>query len=130
MNRDTSQVAIAIVVRGDEVLTITRRHGAVAFPGGYVKTGESGADAAVRETLEETGIRSEVICPLESRPGGHVRRYLAKYCGGEIRPQLSEICGAGWLPIPEALETLNYVGDRYSLMHSLRRIEQEFRDTV
>jgi 8-oxo-dGTP diphosphatase len=54
-----------LVARGDGVLLVRRGkpplHGLWAFPGGLVEFGESLAQAAAREVLEETGISVEII---------------------------------------------------------------------
>jgi 8-oxo-dGTP diphosphatase len=54
-----SAVAVAIVTSGLGVLIGNRRDGNPpwTFPGGKIEAGESPEDAAVRETLEETGLR-------------------------------------------------------------------------
>ncbi len=49
-----------IVLRGDELLLVRRRtHGAGTWstPGGYIDFGESPEECAVRETMEEVGVR-------------------------------------------------------------------------
>jgi len=61
MPLELTQIAIAVVRRGDEFL-IGRRAanadlgGLWEFPGGKVEAGESSAGAAARECLEETGV--------------------------------------------------------------------------
>jgi 8-oxo-dGTP pyrophosphatase MutT (NUDIX family) len=54
--------AVALVTNdADEILMIRRTdNGNWALPGGAIEMGESVAEAAVRETFEETGIRVEV----------------------------------------------------------------------
>lgn len=55
----------AIVWRGDEVLLIQRgkapRLGQWSIPGGRIEWGETPAEAAVRETAEETGCAIELV---------------------------------------------------------------------
>lgn len=59
--RKVTQIAIAIVQRGDQFL-IGQRPAGVAlaglweFPGGKLLTGESPEDGAIRECVEETGL--------------------------------------------------------------------------
>jgi 8-oxo-dGTP diphosphatase len=40
-------------------------HGEWSIPGGHVEWGETTKDAAVRETLEETGITAEIVSMIE-----------------------------------------------------------------
>jgi ADP-ribose pyrophosphatase YjhB (NUDIX family) len=48
----------AVVFRADEVLLVReRRSGRWTFPGGWADVGDTPSDAAVRETLEESGYR-------------------------------------------------------------------------
>jgi ADP-ribose pyrophosphatase YjhB (NUDIX family) len=57
--------AIAVVVRGDEVLLVRRANppdlGLWGFPGGKIDFGETVAAAATRELWEETGVRGEAL---------------------------------------------------------------------
>src|SRR5215475_5051588 len=53
---------VALVAREDGAVLLIRRtdNGSWALPGGAVEMNESVAEAAVRETFEETGIQVEV----------------------------------------------------------------------
>lgn len=57
--------AIAVILRGDEVLLARRGNqpdaGLWGFPGGHVEPGETALAAAAREVLEETGICAEPV---------------------------------------------------------------------
>ncbi|MFD0120199.1 NUDIX hydrolase [Streptomyces virginiae] len=65
------RVAAAVVVHEDRVLLVRRRvaEGNLSwqFPAGKVEPGEAWADAAVRETKEETGLDVSVIEALGER---------------------------------------------------------------
>jgi mutator protein MutT len=55
------KVAVGTIVRGDAGFLLLRRsiepgYGKWTFPGGYVDRGETLEQAAIRETLEETGV--------------------------------------------------------------------------
>jgi len=55
----------AVIVQGDRVLLIRRGQapllGEWSLPGGVLECGETLHDATVRETLEETGLETEVV---------------------------------------------------------------------
>lgn len=85
-------VAIAIVIRGDEVLLVCRRAAdsdAIAwqFPAGVVKPGAAADVVAIRETLAETGIHCSIRQHLGKRrhPGTGVwcEYFLCDYLAGE-----------------------------------------------
>lgn len=64
------RVAIAVVLRGAEVLLVQRRDGGDLhwqFPAGVVKPGAEASAVAVKETRAETGVHCTVRQPLGSR---------------------------------------------------------------
>lgn len=74
----------------EEILLIRRTdNGNWALPGGAMDIGESIADAAVRETLEETGIRCRVVglTGIYTNPH-HVLMYTSN---GEVRQEFSVV---------------------------------------
>jgi 8-oxo-dGTP pyrophosphatase MutT (NUDIX family)/DNA-binding XRE family transcriptional regulator len=85
-------VAIAVVVRGDDVLLVCRRDDAAGlrwqFVAGMVKPGQMAESVAVRETLAETGIHCTVTDHLGGRlhpvTGVRCEYYLAAYLAGEV----------------------------------------------
>ncbi|MFE9930104.1 NUDIX hydrolase [Streptomyces sp. NPDC005533] len=82
--------ASAVVVDGRGRVLLQRRtdNGMWALPGGKMELGESIADCAVRETLEETGITVEIkgIVGTYTDPG-----HVFAYDDGEVRQEFS-IC--------------------------------------
>jgi 8-oxo-dGTP diphosphatase len=92
------QTAAAVVVRDDGRLLLVRRgrepqRGRWSVPGGKVEPGETAAQAAVRETFEETGarVRAERELGTVRVPGGaelvyEVHDVAATYLGGTLRP--------------------------------------------
>jgi 8-oxo-dGTP pyrophosphatase MutT (NUDIX family) len=86
--------AVALVTNGaGEILMIRRTdNGNWALPGGAIEMTESVADAAVRETLEETGIRVEVtgLAGVYSDPG-HVIHFASN---DEVRREFSIVLTA------------------------------------
>jgi 8-oxo-dGTP pyrophosphatase MutT (NUDIX family) len=88
------RVAVAIVLKGTDVLIVQRRGedgGGISwqFPAGMVKPGVSPETVAVRETLEETGVHCAIVRNLGSRlhPTTHVYCYylLCEYLGGDAQ---------------------------------------------
>ena len=79
-NARALQIAIAIVLREDQVLLVLRRDESAGiawqFPAGIIKPGEHAEDVAVRETLAETGIHCSVA--------GHI--------GGRLHPVTGVLC--------------------------------------
>ena len=90
------------------------------FPKGHLEDGESPADAARRETGEETGLGSLVLQGPIRVIDWHFRfrgRHIHKYChfflfespNGEPCPQLDEgITDCQWRSLDEALDLLSY----------------------
>jgi 8-oxo-dGTP diphosphatase len=88
------KVVAGTIPEQDGRILLTRRainpgHGLWTFPGGFVDFGESVADAAVRETLEETGLNVDLtgLLNVYSYPGAPVIIvYTARVLGGTLTP--------------------------------------------
>jgi ADP-ribose pyrophosphatase YjhB (NUDIX family) len=86
-------VNVVVTNEADDILMIRRTdNGNWAVPGGAIDLGESVAQAAVRETLEETGIECEItgIAGIYSDPR-HVILYTSN---GEVRQEFSIVLTA------------------------------------
>lgn len=89
----------AVIDAGKILLTKREDFEVWCLPGGGVEDGESMAQAAVRETLEETGLEVELshlvglYYRLHSWNGlaMHVACFAARPVGGQLNPQLKEV---------------------------------------
>ncbi len=98
----------AVVVQSDEVLLLRRAHAPYAsawgLPAGYVEIDETPAEAAVRETREETGLAVAVgpllgVYPFDDDPrgAGLLLVYLARLISGDLR--MGDEGEARWTPL-------------------------------
>ena len=105
---------------GAKYLLIRDSYNNWGFPKGHLEGNESPAEAALRETAEETGLARVVLQGPIRVIDWHFRfrgRHIHKYCHfflfespeGEPCPQVDEgITACQWLPLSEALESLSY----------------------
>ena len=101
------RVAIAVVMRGADVLLVCRQDGddiAWQFPAGIVKPGGSAAKVAVRETLSETGVMVSIRKYLGDglHPITHAfcDYFLCDYVHAEaVNGDASENVAVAWAPI-------------------------------
>lgn len=98
-----------IVIRNSEVLLVRHNYGSAngkyLNPGGYLKDNELPEEAAVREVLEETGVRVAPVgmIALRCQSGGWYMVLKADYIEGEPRADMSENDDAAFMDISEAL---------------------------
>ncbi len=98
--------ALAVVLREGCLLLIERGFephlGHWSLPGGVIDEGESAGEAAVRETLEETGLVVEVVRELGVITGPLTGRghgvHLCSVVGGELRVCPPEVTDVRWVP--------------------------------
>ena len=100
--------------------------GVWALPKGLIDAGEKGADTALREVAEETGVEGTLVEKLGdvryvySRGGERIFKvvsfFLLRYRSGRIGvlpPGMElEVAEARWLPLDEAPRLLAYGGER------------------
>jgi 8-oxo-dGTP diphosphatase len=109
--------ALAVVLQEGCVLMIERGGepldpylGYWSLPGGVIDEGESAEEAAVRETLEETGLEVIVIRGLGVVTGPITGRghgvYMCSVVGGVLRACPPEVTDIRWVPYEEVQELL------------------------
>lgn len=130
--RHLTASAVVLDDSGRVLLVHHNKLGQWLYPGGHIDPNEDPAEAALREVLEETGVRAEVITdPLFDHPAVTVHAppyailemqvsdstigvhrhidlvYVLRATSSDLTAQLEEVSGARWVPIADvvALET-------------------------
>jgi 8-oxo-dGTP pyrophosphatase MutT (NUDIX family) len=116
-----------------------KKEGTWALPKGNLDPGESPAETAVREVLEETGVSGRLVEKLGDvkytytrRDGVRVFKIVSFYllaAGhgrlGEIDERMRiEVADARWLPLDEAPRLLAYGGEREMAAKARDRLAQ------
>ncbi|MEN9938421.1 MAG: hypothetical protein RLZZ387_5000 [Chloroflexota bacterium] len=116
------------------VLMIEDQYGRWTLPKGHLEPGEGAAEAAQRETEEETGVSGElgplvgeITYPVTRRSGEtytkRVAFYLLRAAGDALALQAEEgISAAGWLTPEEALARNGYEDMRGLLVRAVELI--------
>ena len=144
MRRDFSAGTVAVRrLRGRWWVAAIRpagkAEGVWALPKGLIAPGDSGADTALRELQEETGVEGKLVAKLgdvryvytESWGSGDrvfkvVSFFLVRYARGrigDVPPQHAhEVDEARWLPLEDAPGLLAYKGERQMAAEALSRL--------
>lgn len=117
-------------------LIIKSLNGDIGFPKGHVEPGESEIETALRELLEETGVRVETIVEFRQQieyPLPNVRDaikqsvyFLGKSVSSDIVCQKSEVAEACFMPYESALNSLTFVETKRILMAAEHFISNKF----
>ena len=134
-------LAVSVAVFREGRVLVGRRArppwaGRFSLPGGVVEAGETLAEAAARELLEETGVEAEIIAfnrhvePIVRESGrvlAHfvIASFVARWTRGEATVS-NEIDAVAWIE-PEASATLMATPELSDILESARRIERERR---
>jgi 8-oxo-dGTP pyrophosphatase MutT (NUDIX family) len=117
-------VVFRVVEGAPRYLLIRDSYGHWGFPKGHVERGERSDTAALREVMEETGIRSASIAGSIEKiewffrfRGALIHKrcefYLMETSVGDTKPQRSEgITACKWATLDEALELIEYENAR------------------
>jgi ADP-ribose pyrophosphatase YjhB (NUDIX family) len=116
-------VNVGVMNERGEVLLIRRTDNENwAMPGGAMDIGETIAEAAVRETREETGLEVEIERRLSSiryffvrgstRFNKSVHFFLMRAVGGSPDDHDAEFDEVRWVDVPEALALLTHATER------------------
>ena len=123
-----------VAVRDGEVLVITPagRRRITALPKGGPVEGETGAETAVREVREETGVTVRALERLGEvgyvyrRDGRRIRKvvhyYLCTFVSGSTADHDHEVDDARWIPLEQALTALTYPGERRLIARAIARL--------
>ena len=117
-------VSAATVVMNEkqEILLLKGPKRGWEMPGGQVEEGESLKEAAIRETMEETGIEVEILsfCGIFQNVQRSICNtlFLAKPVGGKLATS-SESLEVGFFPLEEGLEMVNWSNFRQRIEHCL-----------
>lgn len=127
-------IAVNVAVIHEGKILLTRRHDfhVWCLPSGGVEEGESIAEAAIRETKEETGIEIELtrLVGMYSRLGGippvsaHAALFEARPIGGEIKIQPGETLEVRYFSLEEIPEEMFFghrkrVEDAFNQVHGV-----------
>ena len=118
----------AVVFRHEDdkikyLLIRNRRSAHWGFPKGHIEPGESDEETAIREVLEETGLRIEILpgfvmksnYTIQGKIEKSVSIFLANTIDTDYTLQVEEIEECGWFDFDSALKTLNYENDKLIL---------------
>jgi 8-oxo-dGTP diphosphatase len=130
------RAAVAVIQQQGKFLTIKRSQtvlspGKVCFPGGKLETGESVAQALVREMQEELSILVNPIGHVwqsQSGRGSELNWWTAEIVEGEvIKPNPDEVNSFAWMTSTQMVGLPNLLDSNLAFFQALARGEFELR---
>jgi len=130
----------AIVIHDDKILLIKRKNPPFrdhyALPGGFVEYGETTENACLRELMEETGVKGEIISLVgvysdpNRDPRGHVISiaYLCKPLSTNVKAG-SDAKQAQWLPLSE-LDNIKLAFDHKKIVRDALNKYRDFEREI
>ncbi|GAQ17299.1 nucleoside triphosphate pyrophosphohydrolase [Oceanobacillus picturae] len=121
--------ATIVINENQEILLIKGPRRGWEMPGGQVEEGESLKEAAIRETMEESGIEVEItrFCGMFQNVERSICNtlFLARPIGGKptTSPESLEV---GFFPIEQALEMVEWANFRQRIEYCLDEKLQPF----
>ena len=107
-----------VIVKGGKVLMVLQDNGVFAFPKGHVEEGETEEETALREILEETGLKTRLDTKKRIEFGYYISdkdidKTVVLFMGEpdgntEARAQEGEISRVEWVEIPEVEKKLQF----------------------
>jgi ADP-ribose pyrophosphatase YjhB (NUDIX family) len=125
-------IAVNVAVIQDGKILLTKRDDFETWilPSGGVEENESIAQAAIRETKEETGLDVElthlvgIYSRLGNMPGSHSVLFAARLKGGEIKCQEGETIAVEWFE-PNQIPTPLAIGHKKRIEDALSGVSGE-----
>lgn len=129
--------ALAVVIRGDQVLLVQRANppdaGLWGFPGGKIELGETLLDAAARELFEETGVTAlprrafDALDAYDYAEDGAIRRHfvlVAVLCDWQSGEPVAgdDARDAGWIALRDMETALALSKDVAALARQALRL--------
>ena len=109
--------------------------GYFGFPKGHCEAGETEQETAMREVLEETGLRVQILPgfryvdehPIPGKPGviKQIVYFAAEYSDQEIRYQKEELRSARLMGFAEALDAFQWENSRVILREADQFLNNE-----
>ena len=107
------------------------RNGNWSFPKGHVEDGETETETALREVLEEVGLKIKITDgfreTIHYNPRANINKdvvyFVSESKTGRVKLQKEEVADYKWVRPEHALKILSFVNDKEVLKKALKFIE-------